>query len=103
VFEERLFQPSATPQACDNATPDEEPPPPPPTLGAPNCGLASGNSLLLAAAPQVASWITELKDYLTTKTLPEDDTEAERVARQAKLYYIKEGKLYRVRPNRVAL
>jgi hypothetical protein len=44
-------------------------------------------------SPQVASWIAELKDYLTTKTLPEDDTEAEHVARQAKLYCIKEGEL----------
>ena len=53
--------------------------------------------------PQASNWITELKDYLTTGSLPKDDAEAERIARLAKLYCVKEENLYRIRPNGVAL
>ena len=35
--------------------------------------------------------------------LPEEDAEAERVARQDKSYFILEGNLYRKRPNGIAL
>jgi hypothetical protein len=80
VFEERLFQPSATPQASDTAALDEHLPPPPPASGAPHYGLASRDCLLVAVEPQAANWITELKDYFTTKTLPEDDIDAECIA-----------------------
>jgi hypothetical protein len=38
-----------------------------------------------------------------TKALPEDNTDAKRIGRQAKLYCIKDGEMYRVRPNGVAL
>ena len=36
-------------------------------------------------------------------TLPEQEEDAERVARQATAYCIKEGELYRKRPNDVTL
>ena len=45
--------------------------------------------------PQKGCWITELRSYLTQGTLPEKEEEAERVARQATAYYIKDGELYR--------
>jgi hypothetical protein len=77
VFEERLFQPSATLPNDDNSSNTKQLPPPP-TSDAPGC--PAGDHLLLALEPQDASWIVELKDFLTTRTLPEDDTEAERVA-----------------------
>jgi ribonuclease HI len=51
VFEERLFQPSVKPQACDDAPLDEQLPPVP-TIGAPDCGLPSGDRLLLTLVPQ---------------------------------------------------
>jgi hypothetical protein len=100
VFEERLFQPSMT-LPSDNDSSNTKQLPPPPTSGAP--GSPAGDHLLLAREPPVASWIVELKDFLTTSTLLEDDAEAERVARQAKLYCMKKEELYRFRPNRVAL
>jgi hypothetical protein len=50
MFEERLFQPSVTPQACDDATLNEHLPPAP-TTGAPDCGLPSGDRLLLMLVP----------------------------------------------------
>ena len=102
VFEERLLRPSATPPAASADPPREELPPAPPS-GAPDCGPPSGARLLLALEPQAASWVAELKAYLESGTLPEGDAEAERVARQAGSYCLKDGDLYRQRPNGVAL
>jgi hypothetical protein len=48
-------------------------------------------------------WILELKAYLTNSRLPEDEEEAERTVRQALGYCVKDGDLYRRRPNGVAL
>ena len=45
--------------------------------------------------PQEGCWITELRSYLAQGTLPEKEEEAERVARQATAYCIKDGELYR--------
>ena len=45
--------------------------------------------------PQEGCWIPELKDYLRQGILPENEEEAECVARQATAYYIKDGELYR--------
>ena len=80
VFEERLFKPSAAPSLSGAAQPREEPPQPP-ASGAPVCGPASGARLLLALEPQEGCWIAELKSYLTQGTLPEEEEDAERVAR----------------------
>ena len=59
--------------------------------------------MLLTMEPQEGCWITELRSYLTQGTLPEKEEEAERVARQATAYCIKDGELYRRRPNGVSL
>jgi len=103
VFEERLLKPSASPPAASEQSIDEELPPPPAT-GAPDCGPPSGDRVVLALARQEeVGWITELKDYLVSGKLPEEDAEAERIARQAAGYCVKDGDLYRRRPNGIAL
>ena len=45
----------------------------------------------------------DIVKYMVEHVLPEDDHEAERVARQAKLYVVINGELYRRRENRVKL
>ena len=90
------------PSLSSTAQPREELPQPP-ASGAPVCGPASGARLLLALEPQEGCWISELKNYLMQGTLPENEEEAERVARQATAYCIKDGELYRKRPNDVSL
>ena len=102
IFEERLFKPSALPPLSNTAQPREELPHPP-ASGAPACGPASGARLLLTMEPQEGCWTTKLRSYLTQGTLPEKEEEAEHVARQATAYYIKDGELYRKRPNDVSL
>ena len=78
--------------------------PPPPTQGAPDCGPPSGNRVVLALTQQDGvDWIKEIKDFLVSGTLPEDDAEAERIARRAKSYCIIDTDLYQRRPNDVAL
>jgi hypothetical protein len=57
----------------------------------------------LALTHQTANWITEIKDYLRSGILPEEDAEAERVARQAINYCVKDNDLYRKRPSGIAL
>ena len=52
---------------------------------------------------QETGWIEEIKDYLKGGDLPEEDVEAERIARQAKSYCLYGEDLYRKRPNGVAL
>ena len=69
--------------------------PQPPASGAPVCGPTSGARLLLVLEPQEGCWIMELRSYLTQGTLPEKEEEAERMARQAIAYCLKDGELYR--------
>src|SRR3954462_5935749 len=102
VFEERLFKPSAQPTLSNVAQPREELPRPP-ASGAPICGPTSGARLLLTMEPREECWITELRSYLTQGTLPEKEEEAERVARQATTYYLRDRELYRKQPNDVSL
>jgi ribonuclease HI/transposase InsO family protein len=102
VFEERLFKPSASP----STTASELPPalPPPPEQGAPDCGPPSGDRALLALARQEGvDWILELKAFLINSKLPEDESESERIVRQSSGYCVKDGDLYRRRPNSVAV
>jgi ribonuclease HI len=102
IFEERLFKPSASPSSSESLPPPALPPPP--EQGAPDCGPPSGDCVLLALARQEGvDWILELKAFLTSSRLPEDEEEAERIVRQASGYCIKDGDLYRRRPNDVAL
>ena len=58
---------------------------------------------MMTMVHQETGWVDELKDYLLKGVLPEEDAEAERIARQAKSYFILEGDLYRKRPNGIAL
>ena len=102
VFEERLFKPSAAPPLSRPAPPREELPQPP-ASGAPACGPTSGARLLLALEPQEGCWTEEFKTYLLQGTLPEKEEDAERVACQATAYCIKDGELYRRRPNDISL
>ena len=103
VFEERLFQPSTRPPSASQKDLPEDLPPPP-TTGAPDCGLPSGNHLVVAIAPQEAGWIDEIWDYLKGGLPPEnDDAAAESLVRRAKNYCLIDGELYCRRPNGVAL
>jgi hypothetical protein len=102
VFKERLFKSSASPSTTGS---DLLPAlPPPPEHGAPDCGPPSGDRVLLALARQEGvDWILELKAFLVSSRLPEDESEAERIVRQASGYCVKDGDLYRRCPNGVAL
>jgi ribonuclease HI len=102
VFEERLFKPSTSPPSMGSELPPALSPPP--EQGAPDCGPSSGDRVLLALARQEGvDWILELKAFLVSGKLPEEESEAERIVRQASRYCIKDGDLYRCRPNGVAL
>jgi transposase InsO family protein len=48
-------------------------------------------------------WILELKAFLISGKLPEEESEAERIVHRASGYCIKDGDLYRRRPSGVAL
>ena len=48
-------------------------------------------------------WARDIVKYIMEHALPEDDHDAERVARQAKLYVMIDGELYRRRDNGVKL
>lgn len=103
VFEERLVKASIKqPQEATTTSTDEALPPPPVTRAL-YCGPRTGERLLLTAVHQEIGWIDELKDYLAKGILPEEDVEAERIARHEKSYYILEVDLYRKRPNGNAL
>jgi transposase InsO family protein len=102
VFEELLFKPSASPSSTGSDLPPALPPPL--EQGALDCGPPSGDRVLLALAQQEGvDWILELKAFLVSSRLPEDESEAERIVRQALGYCVKDGDLYRCRPNGIAL
>jgi hypothetical protein len=48
-------------------------------------------------------WILELKAFLISSKLPEDESKAERIVHQASGYCVKDGDLYQRRPNGVDL
>ena len=58
---------------------------------------------MLAFTHEEACWIKTLIDYIQKGHHPEDEAEAESVSRQAKMYYVVEGNLFRRRPNGVGL
>jgi ribonuclease HI len=102
VFEERLFKPSASPSSSGSDPPPALPPSP--EQGALDFRPPSGDRVLLALAWQEGvDWILELRAFLVSSRLPEDESEAERIVRQASGYYVKDGDLYRRCPNDVAL
>ena len=65
--------------------------------------VTSGARLLLVLKPQEGRWTKEFKEYLMQGTLLEKEEDAECVARQATAYCIRDGELYRKRPNDVSL
>jgi hypothetical protein len=76
VFEERLFKPSASPPSTGSELPPALPPPP--EQGAPDCGTSSSDHVLLALARQEGvDWILELKAFLVSGKLPEEELEAD--------------------------
>jgi ribonuclease HI len=90
VFEEHLFKPSASP----SMTRSELPPalPPPPEQEAPDCRPSSSTRVLLALARQEGvDWILELKAFLVSSKLPDDESAAERIVCQASGYCVKDG------------
>jgi hypothetical protein len=48
-------------------------------------------------------WILELKAFLVSRKLPEEESESIRIMGQAIGYYIKDGGLYQPRPSGIAL
>jgi hypothetical protein len=48
-------------------------------------------------------WILELKAFLTSSKLPEDEEEAKRIVHQPLGYCVKDGDLYRWQPNGISL
>jgi hypothetical protein len=102
IFEERLFKPSTSPSMTGSDLPPALPPPP--EEGAPDCGPPSGDYVLLALArKEGVDWILELKAFLVSSKLPEDESEDKRIVCQASGYCVKDGDLYQHRPNGVAL
>jgi hypothetical protein len=102
VFEVCLFKQSTSPSSTRSDLPPALPPPP--EQGAPDCGPPSGDRVLLALARQEGmDWILELKAFLASSKLPEDESKAKRIVRQASGYCVKDGDLYRHRPNGIAL
>ena len=64
--------------------------------------LPSGQVVLLAERTH-PPWAQDIIKYMVEHTLPGDEHEAERVARQAKPYVLIDGELYRWRENGVKL
>ena len=59
--------------------------------------------LILVVEPQAPSWARHIVHYLQTGELPEEQEEAERVARQSSMYQFVDDILYRRRFNGVKL
>ena len=57
----------------------------------------------MAFTHEEACWVIALIDHIQKGDLPEDEAEAERISRQAKMYCVIDGNLYRRPPNEVAL
>jgi hypothetical protein len=59
--------------------------------------------LLVLARQEGVDWILVLKAFLVSSKIPKDESEAERIVRQASGYCVKDGDLYRRRPNGITL
>ena len=64
---------------------------------------AKDEPLVLAVEPQAPAWVHRTVRFLQTGELPEDQEEAERVARRSSMYQFVDDTLYRRRPNCVKL
>jgi hypothetical protein len=82
VFGEHLFKPSASPPSIGPEHPLVLLPPP--EQGDPDYGPPLGDRIFLALARQEGvDWILKLKAFLVSGKLPEEESEAERITRQA--------------------
>ena len=59
--------------------------------------------LVLVAEPQAPTWARHIVHFLQTGELPDEQDEAERVARRASMYQFVDDTLYKRRPNSVKL
>ena len=76
---------------------------PGPGKDSPGEDIIPDKHLVLAAEHSTPPWAMDILRYVRDHILPEDDKEAERVARQAKMYTIIDGDLYRRRASGVKL
>jgi hypothetical protein len=58
---------------------------------------------LALARQEVVEWILKPKAFLISGKLPEEESEAKRIVRQATRYYIKDSDFYRCRPSGITL
>ena len=65
--------------------------------------MAEEMPLVLAVEPQAPAWVQHTIRFLQTGELPEEQEEAEKVARRSVLYQFIDNVLYRKRPNGVKL
>ena len=65
--------------------------------------LAEEMPLVLAVEPQAPAWAQHTVRFLQTGELPEEQEEAEKVARRSTMYQFVDDVLYRKRPNGVKL
>ena len=65
--------------------------------------MAEEMPLVLAVEPQAPAWAQHTIRFLQTGELPEEQEEAEKVARRSNMYRFLDDTLYRRRPNRVRL
>ena len=115
VFVEWLVRPSIEPKLVPGT-------PSPPTQGAPGTTAAPGASIsrdatspepgashvpgehdVMAVERATPPWAMGLLRYIRDHVLPEDDAEVERIARQAKMYVLVDGDIYRRRECGVKL
>ena len=65
--------------------------------------MAEETPLVLAVEPLAPAWAQHTVQFLQTGELPEEQEEAEKVARRSAMYQFIDGVLYRKRPNGVKL
>ena len=65
--------------------------------------MAEEMPLVLAVKPQAPAWAQHTVRFLQTVELPEEQEEAEKVARRSAMYQFVDDVLYRKRPNGVKL
>ena len=73
--------------------------PPPTTIGAP----LPHDQMVLSIERSHPSWAVDLIKYMVEHKLPDDNHEAQKIARQAKLYTWIDNELYRQLSNGVKL
>ena len=65
--------------------------------------MAEDMPLVLVVEPQAPRWAQHIVHFLQTGELPEEQKEAEKVARQSSMYQFVDDVMYKKRPNGVKL